>query len=366
MRDDIHNITLTELIFYRRPMEQFELIDDLEECFRSIEFDSLFESHEDDIAISYDRCANCNIPMAVKTNNQYVCSECGLLNETVEVADMSTITSDMNYNTMSNGLRCVGANAHRYQTILRSHSNNDASPEIHVRNILFTYNHAIGKEGAIPKDILLNVCEQFKHLRLEGTIYRGTILRAILAAMTYYECLRNKLLFKPSDIYKWFEVDSQTYSKGDKKVREMLDHGFLADDIREINAEGSYLHAFASKLQLSEEQIAFLDTLMSFITQNKLLNPNAKSSTRALCVLHMFLIAIKHPIKPDEFRKIFKCNYGTIRTIALDLFNASDMLKPLFEEHDTCCNGLNAYSEKSKKVVKKRRAKHGRIELGAQ
>lgn len=344
-------------------MDQFELIEDLESCFRNLEAGDALDSLDDDLAINYDRCEQCNIPMAVKTNNQYVCSECGLLNEKVEVADMSTITSDMSYNSMSNGLRCVGANAHRYQTILRSHSNNDASPEIHVRNILFSYNHAIGKEGAVPKDVLLNVYEQFKHVRLEGTIYRGTILRAILAAMTYYECLRNRLLFKPSDIYKWFEVDSQTYSKGDKKVREMLDHGFLSDDIRTINAEGSYLHAYATKLQLSDDEIAFLDTAMTFTTKQKLLNPNAKSSTRALCVLHMFLTATKHSIKAEDFRQMFKCNYGTIRTIALDLFNASDSLIPLFLEHGINYDGLNQYSEKSKRVVKKRRAKHGRIAL---
>lgn len=345
-------------------MYEFELIDNFEECFKSLVDNESAEGSDDDmLTINYNRCSNCDIPMTVKTNNQYVCSECGLLNETVEVTDMSTITSDLNYNTMSNGLRCVGANAHRYQTILRSHSNNDASPEIHVRNILFAYNHKIGKEGSIPKNVLLNVCEQYKQVRIEGTIYRGTILRAILAAMTYYECLRNKLLFKPSDIYKWFDVDSQTYSKGDKKVREMLDHGFLTDDIREINAERSYLYAYASKIELIEEQVKFLDVLMVFTTENKLLNPNAKSSTRALCVLHMFLLVTKHPIKPDEFRQLFKCNYGTIRTIALDLFNASPLLIPLFQEYKIACVGLNVYGEKSKKVVRKRRAKHGRIEL---
>lgn len=340
-------------------MDQFDLIDDFEACFQSIG-----SSLEDELAIQYDRCPACDVPMTVKTNNQYVCPQCGLLREDVEVADMSTIASDMNYNTMSNGLRCIGNNAHRYQTILRSQSNNDASPEIHVRNIMFTYNHAIGKTGAIPKDILLNVCEQFKQVRQEGTIYRGTILRAILAAMTYYECLRHKLHFKPCDIYRWFEVDSQTYSKGDKKIREMLDHGFLADDIREINVENSYLHAYSVKLEMPTEHVQFLQVLMAFTDKENLLNPNAKSSTRALCVLHTFLVAIKHPIKPDEFKKMFGCNYGTIRTIALDLFHAGEQLAKVFTDNNIPCEGLSTYGEKSKRVVRKRRAKNDRIELG--
>lgn len=344
-------------------MFQFELLDDFESLFKSIESNDFRESIEDELAISYNCCPLCVIPMSVKATNQYVCSACGFLNESVEVSDTVTIASDMNYNCMSNGLRCTGLNATRYQVILRAQSSNDLSPEVHIRNILFAYNHAIGKEGAIPKDILLNVCEQFKHVRTEGTIFRGTILRAILAAMAYYECLRNKLLFKPSDIYHWFNVDSQTYSKGDKKVREMLDHGFLSEDLREIKAEKSYIHAYATKLELPDEHIAFLLELMDFITEKKLLNPNAKSSTRALCVLHMFLVATKHPIKPEEFRTMFKCNYGTIRTIALDLFHVNETLYPLFEQHGILCEGLNTYSEKSQRVVRKRRARHGRIEL---
>lgn len=345
-------------------MDLFELIDDLEACFESLSAGDDRDSITDELAISYDRCPNCDVPMLVKTNNQYVCPACGLIKEDVEVADMSTITSDMSYNNMSNGLRCIGANAHRYQTILRSQASHDASPEIHVRNILFTYNHVIGKEGAIPKNILLNVCEQFKHVRSQGTIYRGTILRAILASMTYYECLRHNLLFKPSDIYKWFEVDSQTFSKGDKKVREMLDHGFLSEDIREINTEHSYMHGYAKLLELSEEQAAFLIVLMDYTTKHKLLNPNAKSSTRAMCVLHTFLVAIKHPIKAEEFRVMFKCNFSTVRTIALDLFHVHKQIIPLFEEHNIQHSGLGDYHEKSKKVVRKRRAKTGRISLG--
>ncbi|KAL3674195.1 hypothetical protein V7S43_000155 [Phytophthora oleae] len=162
-------------------MAFFEPIADLKACFETYVAGKSLDSIEDDLAIAYDRCPACDTPMSVKSNNQYICLECGMLQEHIEVTDMSTIISDMNYNGISSGLRCVGSNAHRYQTILRSQSGYDASPEIHIRNILFTYNHRIGKAGAIPKNILLNICEQYKHARMEGSIYRGTILRAILA-----------------------------------------------------------------------------------------------------------------------------------------------------------------------------------------
>jgi transcription initiation factor TFIIIB Brf1 subunit/transcription initiation factor TFIIB len=336
----------------------FDMFEDLEACFLSIE-----DEEEEKASIDYDKCPECNKLMFVKTNNQYVCNDCGYLKENVEVLDMSTINSDMNYNYVASGLRCVGANAYKYQNILRTHSSNDASPELHVRNILFTYNHAVGKDGAIPKDVLLTVCEQYKQIRSEGTIYRGTILRAILAAMVYYECLKRKMIYKPSDIYTWFDVDPPTYSKGDKKIREMLDHGHFSENLREINAECSYLHAYASKLNLSETHIEFIIKLMELVTKYKLLNPNAKSSTRALCTLHLYLTAVKHSIRPDEFKEMFKCNFGTIRTIALDLLDRMDKLIPLFEEYEINYDGIKVYGEKSKKIVNKRRSKTSRIAL---
>lgn len=343
-------------------MNQFDAIDDLEAFINDFVLEDKTKD-EQDIAIAYNRCPACKIPMSVKTDNQYVCPECGMINERIEVMDMNTTESGMNYNTASSGLRCMGANAGRYQSILRTYSNDGASPELHVRNILFAYNHKIGKDGAPPKNILLNVCEQFNHMRAETPIYRGTILRAILAAMTYYECLRHNLPFKPIDIYQWFDVDSQTYSKGDKKVRELLDHGFLMTDLREINVEHSYLHAYSVKLKLSPEHTKFLEELLDFVTVNKLLNPNAKSTTRALCILHLFLISIHHPIKPDEFKTMFKCNYGTIRTIALDLFHAKEKIIPLFIKHDISINALVSQAEKTERIINKRRAKAGRIIL---
>ncbi len=344
-------------------MDQFGLIDDFESLFSTIVSGQTDDGVEDEVGISYNCCVQCKIPMSVKTNNQYVCSNCGLLNESVEVVDMNTTTSNMSYNTMSNGLRCIGSNAHKYQSILRSQSSNESSPEIHIRNILFNFNHKMGKDCAIPKYILLNVLDQFKFMRTEGSIYRGTILRAIIAAMTYYECLRNKLPFKPCDIYRWFDVDSQTYSKGDKKVRELLDHGFLSEDLREINVEHSYIFAFATKLELPEEVIEFLEEMMDYVAKHKLLNPNAKSTTRALCIIHLYLVAIKHPIKPDEFKEMFKCNYGTIRTISLDLFYECERLIPIFEKYGIPHDNLHTQTEKSKKIVSKRRTRTGRIAL---
>ncbi|KAF4031363.1 hypothetical protein GN244_ATG16818 [Phytophthora infestans] len=144
----------------------------------------------------------------------------------------------------------------------------------------------------------------------------------------------------------------------------MLDHGFLSEDICEIKAENSYIMAYAKLMELSEEHSTFLINFMEHITESKLLNPNAKSSTRALCVLNVYLIAIKHPMKADEYRDTFKCNYGTVLTISLDLFLIHEELTPLVEENNFPHEGLNTFSEKSKRVVKKRRAKTGRIALG--
>ena len=342
-------------------MDEFDLIDDFEDCFDKINEDEKNEIVKD---TKYDMCPQCDVTMSVHTN-YYICARCGYIKDNVEVVTMNTITSDNSYNSIVSGLRCVGNNAHRYQTILRSQSSYDVSPELHVRNILFSYNYAVGKDGSIPKDILLTVHEQFKQIRIyEKSIYRGSILKAILAAMTYYECLKRKMSYKPSDIYTWFDVDPSTYSKGDKKIRELLDYGHYDEDLRSINAESNYLQAYAAKLKISEYHIECIVELLEVITKQTLLNPNAKSSTQALCVLYLYLTAVKHPITIEEFKVTFKCNFGTIRAISMDLIDRKDKLVHVFKKYEIDYSGIAVHSEKIKRNVKKRRNKVGRIQIG--
>jgi len=333
-------------------MESFDLFANVQDYFSNLSCDQ-------EENIDYSLCTNCNIHMSVRFN-QYICEQCGFMKENVEVSDYTSITSDSNYNVISTGIRCVGTNAYRYQSILRANSNtSESNYETLLNNILFGF-HRLAKNIIIPKEVLLAVADQYRHIRLSGNIARGTIFKAMLASLTYYECLKHKISFKPSDIYQWFEIDPSTYSKGDKKIRELLDYGHLDVDIRSINAEESYMFTYASSLEFTSNQTEMLIELLQFVLNEKIINPNAKSSTRALAVLSFYITATKYDMNSNKFEEHFKCNFGSVRTLSLDMIQKFDIIRPIFEKYSIKYDGIN---QQTKRVIKRKVKKGSRILL---
>jgi transcription initiation factor TFIIIB Brf1 subunit/transcription initiation factor TFIIB len=329
-------------------MDRFQLMDDIE-SFYSIDYTTIEE-------IQYDMCKNCNVSMNVKDNNQYICPNCGIIKNDVEVSDMSTMASDSNYNTSygnNSHVRYVGANAYKYQHLLRSSSPYSLVQEQNIKNILFECNYKSSSKINIPKDILITISEQFKQIRESGNIYRGTILRGILAAMTYYECLNRKLSHRPSEISEWFEIDTINYSKGDKIIRDLVGHDKLTLDLDKIDINRNFIFAYSTRLGFNEEQIKFLQELTESVTEQKIINPNAKPSTKALSIIYVYIMAAKLDITPDDLKERFNSSYGTIRSTSSELIKRLDKVSHIFDKYGV-----------SKKIVRtrKRRSKTNSIE----
>lgn len=317
-----------------------------------------FNEADSDQAIDYSICPNCHIHMFVRIN-QYICERCGLLKENIEVADHTSSISDNSYSMVASGIRCIGTNAYRYHAILRSSSNSaESNREALLSSVLFNFRS--NKNIIIPKEVLLSVADQYRYIVQSGTIARGTIFRAMLASLTYYECLRRHFGFKPCDIYTWFEIDPSTYSKGDKKIRELLDYGQLDVDLREINAEESYAYTYLTAMNMCELHTAFIIELLQKVVKDKLINPNAKSSTRALSIINFFMIATQHPMTSAEFEKQFNCNFGSIRTLTIDMIQRFEHIKHIFLKHEIPFQGID---NQSKRVHKRKPKKGTRIEV---
>jgi ribosomal protein S27AE len=336
-------------------MNGFALVSDVD-AFLFENFGSMEDNFE---MIDISSCPNCHVHMSVRTN-QYICERCGFMRENVEVADHTSNISDNNYSVMATGIRCIGNNAYKYQSILRSNCNStESNRETLLSNVLFG-NSRIGKNISIPKEVLLSVADQYRHIGQSGNVARGTIFRAILAALTYYECLKRRYSFKPVDIYTWFDIDPCTYSKGDKKVRELLDYGLLDVDLREIQVEESYAYKYATSLNFTTEQIAFIIELLQFVIKNNLINPNAKSSTRALAVINFFITASKINMNTHAFEEHFNCNFGSVRTLCLDMAERFEQVRHLFIKYNIPYDGVEYHT---KKAIKRKVKKGSRIAL---
>ncbi len=326
-------------------MEGFELFTDLD-SFYSIDSTDL-----DDV-IRYDFCDNCKIPMNVKSNNKYICPECHVIKENIDVADLSTITSGNSYNTINSAnaqIRCTGSNSYKYQHLLRSSSEYSIIQDQNIKNILFECNYKSINKLNIPKDILLTVSEQYKQIRESKNIYRGTILRGILAAMTYYECLRRKLSHRPIEILEWFEINAVNYSKGDKIVRDLVDHGQLKIDLNNIDINGNFIYSYSVRLGFDQTQIDFLQELMDEVSRQKIINPNAKSSTKALSIIYVYIMAAKLNISPEDLKEKFGASYGTIRSTSAELIKKINNVAAVFDKYNIPTKIIRTRKRRSKK-----------------
>ncbi len=310
-------------------MEGFGLIDDIDSFYCDID-ESVYG------AIAYDTCSTCGVRMNDTGDNTYVCPQCNILNDKVEVSDMSTMISDSCYNTSygpHSQIRCTGNNRYKYQHLLRSSSDYALIQEQNIKKILFECNYDANADINVPKDILLIISDHYKSVRESGNIYRGTILRGILAAMTYYVCIDKQLAYKPTDMSNWFGISDVNYSKGDKIVLDLIERGVLKIN-RHVHAERNFIFSYATRLGFDTTQIEILTEIIDAVVKGRIINPNSKPSTKALGVIYVYIMAAKLDIDPDILHNKFGASYGTIRSTATELVAKISLLAPVFEKYN--------------------------------
>ena len=332
-------------------MDQFHLID-LDDFST---FDTIKEEDVEDI--NYRMCPVCNIQMTVKVTNEYICQECGLSKGNITATDDYNVASGNSYNTLNSSstpLKCVGTNSFKFQCLLRNNSSYSVIQENHIKTTLFRLNYNNCNELNIPKNILLSVNEQYKSIRKSNNIYRGQILKGILAALTYYECLKQGLTHKPKEIASWFNIDSNNLSKGEKIVRGLIEEGIIDLKLEEIETriDNSFIESYAKRIGLDMNYIPFLHTLLEEIDRQKIVNLNSKSSTKAISLIYLVIVCEKIPITQDDLYEEFKISRSTFKQMTNTILKHCDRLTDIFEQFNI--PKLYAVPRISKPRVKKK------------
>ena len=215
------------------------------EAFNDEDFDRLYNEtmenkSENFDANSYKKCDNCDIQMSPNINNTLLCKGCGFMKTTI-IDNTEYEPSMTDYNTSSNyhvPIKCVGKNAYQYQKQLRNNTSQYCIiQETNLRRKLekLNFNSEVIK---LPKNILANVLLQYKIIRDTSKIHRGEILKGMIGALLYYECLKEGIVRKPKEISNWFKINENDLSKGDKILRDLDEKGIiklpLYDDNNEI------------------------------------------------------------------------------------------------------------------------------------
>lgn len=286
-----------------------------------------------DEEIEYKTCPNCNVQMHVKITHEYICETCGLSKENITSYDEYNIASGNSYNTLNNSstpLKCVGSNSFKFQCLLRNNSSYAVIQDNNIKNTLFGLNYNC-TEINIPKNILLSVSEQYKLLiRKSNNIYRGQILRGILASLTYYECLKKKLTHKPKEIAAWINIDSINLSKGIKKLHE---EGIIELDLDNIEITKNFIYSYSMRLDIDQIYLPFLYELLDAVDKLKIVNPNSKSSTKAISLLYLLIVCKKIPITQEQLHKEFEISTTTFKSVTNLILKHVEMVSYIFDKH---------------------------------
>lgn len=313
---------------------------DIINSFQLVDLDEFITYHdikEEDLEeVDYKLCPNCHVQLTCKITNEYICEQCGLSKGTIASTDDYNIASGNSYNTLTNSstpLKCIGANSFKFQCLLRNNSSYSIIQENNIKNTLFRLNYNCS-ELNIPKNILLSVNEQYKSIRKSNNIYRGQILKGILASLTYYECLKQRLTHKPKEIAAWFNIDSINLSKGDKILRSLHEEGVIELDLDKIEISNNFIYSYAMRLGIDKMYLPFLYELLEKVNTLKIVNPNSKSSTKAISLLYLLIICKQMPITQDQLYKEFEISITTFKSMTNIILKNVELVSSIFEKYD--------------------------------
>lgn len=340
-------------------MDNFELIG-------LDEFSSFYDIREDEIEdIDYKICPNCDLQMSFNITHEYMCTKCGFTtSHKITPNDEYGIVSGRSYNSLSSSstqLKCIGQNSHRLQNILRNNSSYDVIQENNIKNLLFHLNYNNSSGLNIPRDILLTVSEQYKCIRSSGNIYRGQILKGILAALTYYECLKQGLTHKPKEIAAWFKIDSNNLSKGEKIVRSLTEEKKIElklDEI-EVHIDNNFINSYAKRIDIDNKYIHFLHELLIEVDSQKIVNLNSKPSTKAVSLIYLLIVCKGLDISQDDLYEEFKISRSTFKQMTSTILKNCDKLSHVFEKYNIkkIYSVPRAQNSSRKKNIKKKELK---------
>lgn len=315
-------------------MDDFELFND-DEFNNFLNDCKIEEINKNEENNNYKNCVECNIQMQPNINNTLTCPECGYI-KMVIVENLEYEPSMSGYNTTENyhiPIKCIGKNSFQYQKYLRNNTSQySIIQETSIKRILEKLNYK-SDNFIIPKNIIINVLNQYKKIRETSKIHRGEILKGILGSLLYYECLKEGIIRKPKELAKWYEISENDLSKGDKILRDLAEQGVIDLPIHQ-NYNEDYIESYLKRINLDIKYSLFLNELLEKINELKIGNPNARLSTKIAALIFLLVISKKYPISTDDISNEFDISISTFKTFYMEIYKKKDSLENILNKYN--------------------------------
>lgn len=283
----------------------------------------------------YKNCEDCDIQMQPNINNTLTCPKCGYIKKVI-VENLEYEPSMSGYNINNNyylPIKCVGKNSFQYQKYLRNNTSQyNIIQESVIRKKLENLNYE-SSDFIIPKNIINIVIDQYKKIREVSKIHRGEILNGILAALTYYVFIGEKIFRKPKEVSKKFRITENNFSKGDKILKELEQQKIIKLPVSHEYSNENIL-SYLNRINIDLKYYNFLLDLLDKIDNENIGNTNARLSTKVVALIFLLTISENIPITPEEISNEFKISISTYKTFYSDIFKNKDKVNDIFIKYN--------------------------------
>ena len=315
------------------PMSDLDLVFNDDDFARLLN-ESLDDTNAEEDAVNYRLCINCKIDMLPDINNAMYCSKCGLVQKCI--TDNSNYEPSMNgYNTNGNHhipIRCVGKNSFKYQKQLRiTTSQYSVVQEANLKRQLNSRNNN-SSDLMIPKSVVASALEQYKLIRKTSKIHRGDVLKGILAAIIYYECLKRSIVRKPKEICEWYGITENDLSKGDKILRNLEEAKIVTLPINDDN-DDKYVSSYLKRMGMSEEYEGLMLEILGRLEKLRIGNPNARLSTKVAALIFLVVVSKGIPKQADDISEEFKIAVATFKLFYNEIVKKKELIQDILDKY---------------------------------
>lgn len=255
-------------------------------------FNAFSEVRPDESEVTqHNYCPDCKIPMTL-AGNEYQCNQCGQMQQYIVDAVKDTdeiVNSSIRISTGSNKGRFYNITGDYTKTqkkivldqLLRNQSNfkGNAFP-INILNAAATLYNNIQKlitEDDVDENG--NVKGQKKFVR------RGYIKDEVLAAIIYFECIREKLVRKKRDIALFMKLPNNGFSRGEDILRNLHAEGKI-----DIPCDGDepiigYVDRYLEALNLDDPIWSNFIIDLVTVSENKKIGMNSQLSSKVVAAV---------------------------------------------------------------------------------